>query len=171
MILHVFINGTLSFRLVAVRRCIIRQPWMHHVRDHSLPEREEGHGIYLRAIPHLIYLIPACHLVGQWCRLVEATGGCRAEASSLQVLTWLHSREAELMTAMYCKTDMLRGLSSEVLLHEDSLVESRCREAFQAVQRFETSHHLDDQVIVKLLARESQQVNCMLQDWNGSLSV
>ncbi len=80
------------------------------------------------------------------CRLSEVTGGCRGEASSLDVMTWLHSSEAEILTAMYCKTDMLRGVSSEVLLKEDSLVEARCREAFQAVQRFETSHTIDVQV-------------------------
>ena len=107
--------------------------------------------------PCCVILLKACSCLcglSSWvqsCRLVEVTGGCRAEASSLEVLTWLHSRETEVMTAMYCKTDMLRGLSSEVLLNEDSLVESRCREAFQAVQRFEASHTLDVQVGTMLM--------------------
>ncbi len=90
--------------------------------------------------------VHSCLVLCVGCRLSEVTGGSRGEASSLDVLTWLHSSEAEVLTAMYCKTDMLRGLSSEVLLNEDSLVEPRCSEAFQAVQRFETSHALNVQV-------------------------
>lgn len=83
-------------------------------------------------------------MLGAWSGpfvLQDVPQGCRIEAPAAEVATWLQSGAAEWPLSVLAETsESPRGMPRDLFFQEDSIVESRCADAYAAVRQFEAAY-------------------------------